>query len=62
MRARAREHIDKASEAFMFHAIERGNRPSVRQNNEGWGAQVVDRLSVDLHDAFPEMRASRRET
>jgi hypothetical protein len=25
----------------------------VRQNTEGWGAQVVDRLSADLHGAFP---------
>jgi len=27
-----------------------------RQKNEGWGAQVIDRLSVDLQRAFPEMR------
>ncbi|MDF1581758.1 MAG: PDDEXK nuclease domain-containing protein [Methyloprofundus sp.] len=26
-----------------------------RQNNEGWGAKVIDRLSVDLKDEFPEM-------
>ena len=28
----------------------------VRQKTEGWGAQVVDRLSADLHTAFPEMQ------
>jgi predicted nuclease of restriction endonuclease-like (RecB) superfamily len=26
-----------------------------RQNSEGWGAKVIDRLSVDLKDEFPEM-------
>jgi len=26
-----------------------------KQNNEGWGAKVIDRLSFDLKDAFPEM-------
>ena len=28
----------------------------LRQGKEGWGAKIVDRLSTDLHDAFPEMR------
>jgi predicted nuclease of restriction endonuclease-like (RecB) superfamily len=27
-----------------------------RQEKEGWGAHVIDRLSVDLHAAFPEMK------
>jgi len=26
-----------------------------RQNSAGWGAKVIDRLSVDLKDEFPEM-------
>jgi predicted nuclease of restriction endonuclease-like (RecB) superfamily len=26
-----------------------------RQNNEGWGAKVIDRLGTDLRRAFPEM-------
>src|SRR6056297_3227786 len=26
-----------------------------RQNHEGWGAKVIDRLSVDLKYEFPEM-------
>jgi predicted nuclease of restriction endonuclease-like (RecB) superfamily len=30
-----------------------------RQNNEGWGAKVIDRLSVDLSKAFPEMHGFR---
>lgn len=27
-----------------------------RQEHEGWGAKVIDRLSADLRDAFPDMR------
>ncbi|HOD64673.1 MAG TPA: DUF1016 N-terminal domain-containing protein, partial [Smithellaceae bacterium] len=27
-----------------------------RQKHEGWGAKVIDRLSADLHDAFPDMQ------
>jgi len=27
-----------------------------RQEKEGWGAHVIDRLSADLHAAFPEMK------
>src|SRR3990172_8542703 len=26
-----------------------------RQDREGWGARVIDRLSTDLRDAFPDM-------
>ncbi|HXP97997.1 MAG TPA: PDDEXK nuclease domain-containing protein [Telmatospirillum sp.] len=26
-----------------------------RQNSEGWGTKVIDRLAADLHQAFPEM-------
>jgi len=27
-----------------------------RQTTEGWGAKVIDRLSFDLKEAFPDMR------
>jgi predicted nuclease of restriction endonuclease-like (RecB) superfamily len=27
-----------------------------RQTNEGWGAKVIDRLSFDLKDSFPDMK------
>lgn len=27
-----------------------------RQKSEGWGAKVIDRLSLDLREAFPEMQ------
>ena len=32
-----------------------GNDILQRQKSEGWGASVIDRLSVDLKDEFPEM-------
>lgn len=32
-----------------------GNDILRRQNSEGWGARVIDRLSADLREAFPEM-------
>jgi hypothetical protein len=28
----------------------------VRQEKEGWGAKVIDRLSADLQDTFPDMQ------
>ncbi len=27
-----------------------------RQKNEGWGARVIDRLSADLRETFPDMQ------
>jgi hypothetical protein len=27
-----------------------------RQQGEGWGTSVVERLAADLRDAFPDMR------
>jgi len=32
-----------------------GNEILRRQKNEGWGVKVIDRLSKDLKEAFPEM-------
>jgi len=32
-----------------------GNEILRRQKNEGWGAKVIDRLSKDLKDAYPDM-------
>lgn len=28
----------------------------IRQTEQGWGAKVIDRLALDLKDAFPDMR------
>ena len=33
-----------------------GNEILHRQKNEGWGVKVIDRLSKDLKEAFPEMK------
>lgn len=32
-----------------------GQRIRERQAREGWGAKVIDRLSADLREAFPDM-------
>jgi predicted nuclease of restriction endonuclease-like (RecB) superfamily len=32
-----------------------GNEVLRRQKDEGWGAKVIDRLSKDLKDEFPDM-------
>ena len=31
-----------------------------RQSNEGWGAKVIERLALDLRNAFPEMKGFSR--
>jgi predicted nuclease of restriction endonuclease-like (RecB) superfamily len=38
----------------LYHEI--GREVLERQNRQGWGARVIDQLSVDLRDAFPEMK------
>lgn len=38
----------------LYHHI--GTEILERQNRQGWGAKVIDRLAVDLRDAFPEMK------
>jgi predicted nuclease of restriction endonuclease-like (RecB) superfamily len=38
----------------LYHHI--GREILTRQGRQGWGAKVIDRLSADLREAFPEMR------
>jgi len=38
----------------LYHDI--GRQILERQNRQGWGSRVIDRLSCDLRAAFPEMR------
>lgn len=33
-----------------------GREILIRQENEQWGAKVIDRLSADLRKSFPEMK------
>jgi predicted nuclease of restriction endonuclease-like (RecB) superfamily len=43
-----------AEQIRLYHHI--GRSILERQQREGWGAKVVERLSSDLRDAFPDMR------
>jgi predicted nuclease of restriction endonuclease-like (RecB) superfamily len=38
----------------LYHHV--GTEILARQARQGWGAKVIDRLSADLSDAFPEMK------
>jgi len=38
----------------LYHEI--GREILDRQERQGWGAKVIDRLSVDLREAFPDMK------
>ncbi len=33
-----------------------GNSILLRQQNEGWGTKVIDRMSYDLKQSFPDMQ------
>ena len=43
-----------AEQIRLYHDI--GREILERQDRQGWGAKVIDRLSSDLRDAFPDMR------
>ena len=45
-----------ANEALVLLYWDVGRAILDRQDREGWGAKVIDRLSHDLRDAFPDMR------
>ena len=38
----------------LYHSI--GKDILLRQASEGWGAKVIQRLSADLGEAFPDMK------
>jgi predicted nuclease of restriction endonuclease-like (RecB) superfamily len=38
----------------LYHHL--GSEILARQDRQGWGAKVIDRLAVDLADAFPDMK------
>lgn len=44
-----------ANSAMVLLYWDIGNSILQKQNKEGWGARVIDRLSFDLKEAFPEM-------
>ena len=39
----------------LYHRI--GTEILERQQHQGWGAKVIERLSSDLRDAFPDMKS-----
>lgn len=43
-----------AEQIKLHHEI--GREILNRQNRQGWGAKVIDRLSADLREAFPDMK------
>src|SRR3972149_7681145 len=45
-----------ANSAMVLLYWDIGRRILDRQQREGWGAKVIDRLSADLREANPEMR------
>ena len=42
----------------LYHEI--GREILERQEQQGWGAKVIDRLSADLREAFPDMKGFSR--
>ena len=55
--AQARQRAALAVNAELVRLYARIGRDILqRQDEQGWGAKVVDRLAHDLKDAFPDMR------
>ncbi len=48
--------IREANSSMVMLYWEIGSTILLRQRKEGWGAKVIDRLSTDLTEAFPEMK------
>jgi len=44
-----------ANKALVMMYWDIGTSILQKQHDEGWGAKVIDRLSHDLKDVFPEM-------
>ena len=55
--ARARQRAASAVNSELVGLYARiGREILFRQETQGWGARVIDRLARDLKDAFPDMR------
>ena len=48
--------VSAANEAMVLLYWDVGKAILGRQEQEGWGAKTIDRLSHDLREAFPELR------
>ena len=54
---KARQKASLSANALLIHLYwEMGRDILHRQESEGWGSKVIDRLSSDLGKAFPEMK------
>ena len=53
--ARRRAALSANAELIALY-WELGNEIIERQTQQGWGSKVIDRLSQDLKDAFPDMK------
>ncbi|MET3176645.1 UNVERIFIED_ORG: hypothetical protein ABIB52_004520 [Arthrobacter sp. UYCu721] len=62
VRAGRSKAIAAANQEMLHSYLAIGRDILERQSLEGWGARIVDRLSVDLKRQFPEATDSRRET
>ena len=50
------DSVMAANTAMILLYWEIGNAILLRQQNEGWGAKVIDRMSYDLKNSFPDMQ------
>jgi predicted nuclease of restriction endonuclease-like (RecB) superfamily len=48
--------VISANNSMILLYWEIGNSILERQKNEGWGAKVIDRMSYDLRNEFPDMK------
>jgi len=60
LKAQIHEAQQRAAQAINLELIllywKIGNAILIRQNKQGWGAKVVDRLAHDLRSSFPDMQ------
>ncbi|MDD2721006.1 MAG: PDDEXK nuclease domain-containing protein [Gallionella sp.] len=60
LKAQIHEAQQRAAQAINLELVclywKIGNAIVIRQNKQGWGAKVVDRLAHDLRSAFPDMQ------
>jgi len=45
-----------ANSALVMLYWDIGNSILQKQRNQGWGAKIIDRLSADLKESFPDIR------
>lgn len=55
IKAERLQAVLSANSALVLMYWDIGQSILLKQKNEGWGAKVIDRLSTDLKEAFPEM-------